>query len=337
MMVTMREVAAHAGVSTKTVSRVLRNEGYVRDQLRERVLESVKELHYVPNTLAVSFRTGRAAAIGVGVPDISDPFFAQVVHAVEAEAKSRHTGVIVTSIGNDASHEQEAVESLLKRQILGLITCPLGPDQSYLRAWQGQTAIVFIDRLPGKLVADSVIEDDLGGGQEATSHLLRQGHRRIAFVGDDYRFRTTALRLKGYTEALSAAGIAIDDDLVYRGETDRGAVDAVLRRFWALRTPPTAIFSSNARCTIDLVPALQRAGQGDVGLVSFGDFPLAAALDPPVTVIDQDPEGVGRFAAERLFQRIEQPDRRLRRRTVLPVRLVERTSRETSRRQVAGA
>jgi len=192
-MVTMREVAAHAGVSPKTVSRVLRNEGYVRDEIRERVQASVRELHYVPNTLAVSFRTGRAAAIGVGVPDIADPFFAQIIHAVEAEAKARHTGVIVTSLGNDASHEQEAVENLLKRQILGLITCPLGPDQSYLRPWQGQTAMVFIDRVPGKLVADSVIEDDLGGGHEATAHLLQQGHRRIAFVGDDYRFRTTAL------------------------------------------------------------------------------------------------------------------------------------------------
>jgi LacI family transcriptional regulator len=324
-MVTMREVAVHAGVSPKTVSRVLRNEGYVTDPVRERVLESVRALRYVPNTLAVSFRTGRAEAIGVAVPDIADPFFARVVRAIEDEAKTRHTGVILTSLGNDAADEAEAVESLLRRQIAGLITCPVGSDQSYLEPWQARTAIVFIDRAPGKLVADSVIEDDEGGGRAAAAHLLNQGHRRIAFIGDDYRFRTTTLRLKGYREAHAAAGLTPDGGLVYLGATDPEAVDAALRRLLALPDPPTAIFSSNARCTLDVVPALQRIGWRGVALVSFGDFPMAGQLSPPVTVIDQDPEQVGRFAAERLFLRIEKPKRRLRRQTVLPVHLVDRS------------
>ncbi|GAA4344932.1 LacI family DNA-binding transcriptional regulator [Angustibacter luteus] len=325
-MVTMRDVALHAGVSTKTVSRVLRNEGYVRDQVRERVQASVKELQYVPNSLAVSFRAGREAAIGVAVPDVADPFFAQIIRAVEAEAKARHIGVIVSSLGNEAAHEQEAVENLLKRQIVGLITCPVGPDQSYLRPWQSRTAMVFIDRTPGRLVADSVIEDDRGGGEVATAHLLELGHRRIAFIGDDYRFRTTALRLEGYRAALSSAGALADEALVYLGATDPQAVDSALQALRSLPDPPTAIFSSNARCTLDVVPALRRLYWQDVGLVSFGDFPMAESLTPPVTVIDQDPAGVGRFAAERLFARIESPDRRMRRRTVLPVSLVVRDS-----------
>jgi LacI family transcriptional regulator len=197
-------------------------------------------------------------------------------------------------------------------------------DQSYLRPWQERTAIVFVDRAPGKLVADSVIEDDEGGGRVATSHLLKRGHRRIAFIGDDYRFRTTALRLKGYTEALSTAGVTTDDDLVHLGETGPEALDSALRRMQALPDPPTAIFSSNARCTLDVIPGLRRIGWAGVALVSFGDFPMAEALTPPVTVIDQDPAGVGRFAAERLFLRMEEPNRRLRRRTVLPVSLVDR-------------
>ncbi|MBO3102862.1 LacI family DNA-binding transcriptional regulator [Cellulomonas fengjieae] len=324
-MATMRDVAAHAGVSPKTVSRVLRGEGYVRAEVRERVQASVRELAYVPNVLAVSFRAGRESAIGVAVPDIADPFFAQVIHAVEAVAKARHTGVIVTSLGNDAGDEQEAVENLLKRQIAGLIACPIGQDQSYLRPWQARTAMVFVDRAPGKLVADSVIEDDEGGGREATAYLVANGHRRIAFVGDAYRFRTTALRLQGYREALAEAGVGADDGLVYLGDTDGADFDAALREWQQLASPPTAIFSSNARCSLDVVPALQRVGWTDVALVSFGDFPMAGSLTPPVTVIDQDPAEVGRFAAERLFQRIDNPDRRLRRKTVLPVRLVDRS------------
>jgi LacI family transcriptional regulator len=274
----------------------------------------------------VSFRTGRDAAIGIAVPDVADPFFAQVIRAVEVEAQVRRTGVIVTSLGNDAAREQEAVEGLLKRQIIGLIACPIGPDQSYLRPWMARTAIVFVDRAPGKLSADSVIEDDQGGGEQATAHLVERGHRRVAFIGDDYRFRTTTLRLQGYHDALSAAGVAPDPELVYLGDTQPQSIDAALRHLASLADPPTAIFSSNARCTLDVIPALRRIHWSDVALVSFGDFPMAESLTPPVTVIDQDPSGVGKFAAERLFLRIDDPARRLRRRTVLPVRLVERGS-----------
>src|SRR3954447_15048094 len=118
-MVTMREVAERAGVSAKTVSRVLRNDRYVSDSVRERVNAAVNDLQYVPNMLAVTFRSGRDAAIGVAVPDIADPFFAQIVQGVEAEARSRRTAVIVTSLGYDPAYEQAAVEALLQRQVQG--------------------------------------------------------------------------------------------------------------------------------------------------------------------------------------------------------------------------
>src|SRR3954453_10082063 len=147
-MATMREVAERAGVSAKTVSRVLRNDRYVSDGVRRRVNAAVEELHYVPNMLAVSFRSGRDAALGVAVPDIGDPFFARIVHAVEAEARRSQTAVIVTSLGYDPAHEQSAVEALLKRQVMGLVFCPVSQDQSYLAPWLQRTPIVFVDRAP---------------------------------------------------------------------------------------------------------------------------------------------------------------------------------------------
>ena len=134
-MATMRDVAAQAGVSAKTVSRVLRNDRYVSDAVRVRVNEAINDLQYVPNMLAVSFRAGHDAAIGVAVPDIADPFFAQIVHSIEAEARARRTSVIVTSLGYQPEFEQAAVEALLQRQVLGLIACPVSPDQSYLLPW----------------------------------------------------------------------------------------------------------------------------------------------------------------------------------------------------------
>ena len=225
-MATMRQVAERAGVSAKTVSRVLHNDRYVSDSVRDRVNAAVNDLQYVPNMLAVSFRSGRDAAIGVAVPDIADPFFAQIIQAVEVEARARQTAVIVTSLGYDADYEQGAVEALLQRQVLGLISCPVAGDQSYLAPWLQRTAMVFLDRAPARIAADCVIEDDLGGARLATTHLLDHGHRRIAFIGDSIRAPTTRQRLQGYREALAEAGVAFDEEIVYLGETDSTSLDS---------------------------------------------------------------------------------------------------------------
>jgi LacI family transcriptional regulator len=319
-MSTMRQVAERAGVSAKTVSRVINNDRYVSDEVRRRVETAIADLSYVPNLLARTFRSGRDPAIGVAIPDISDPFFATLTREVEQIARSRGVAVFITSLGQDAGEEQGRVEALLGRQLTGLITTPIAADQSYLRPWQDRTTIVFIDRAPSKITADSVVEDDHRGAHQATEHLIGHGHRRIAFIGDTMATTTTARRLQGYRAALRDAGLAEDRRLVVLGPT--GEVIDLLSR----ADPPTAVFSSNARCTIAIIPALQAAGHSAIPLISFGDFPLAEAIQPPPSIIDQDPVAVGRVAATRLFERIEHPNRRLKRTIVLPVPLIVRGS-----------
>ncbi|HEU4348638.1 MAG TPA: LacI family DNA-binding transcriptional regulator [Actinoplanes sp.] len=325
-MSTMRQVAERAGVSAKTVSRVINNDRYVSDDVRRRVEQSIADLDYVPNLLARTFRSGRDAAIGVAIPDISDPFFATLTREVEQIARSRGVAVFITSLGQNPGEEQGRVETLLGRQLTGLITTPIATDQSYLRRWQDRTAIVFIDRSPAKITADSVLEDDHGGAYQATEHFVGHGHRRIAFIGDNEATATTARRLAGYRAALRDGGVAEDPRLVLLGPTtELEAAKAVVDLF-GLAEPPTALFSSNARCTIGIIPALQSAGQRAIPLISFGDFPLAEAIQPPPSVIDQDPVSVGRVAATRLFERIDHPHRRLKRKIVLPVPLIVRGS-----------
>ncbi|WP_123023713.1 LacI family DNA-binding transcriptional regulator [Mycolicibacterium stellerae] len=321
-MTTMRDVAHRAGVSAKTVSRVVNNDRYVSADVRERVEAAIEELQYVPNMLAVTFRAGRDAAIGVAVPGVADPFFASIIDAVEREASKRDVAVILTTVGWEPSHEQRSIEAVLKRQVAGMIICPVGRDMSYLRPWQKRAPLVFVDREPGKLNADAVVQDDVGGGRDATRHLIAHGHRSIAFMGDDTY--TGVLRLKGWREALDEAGLAHDH--VHVGEHDVETLTAAMRRVLAAPDPPSAVFSSNARFTIALISALQRLRRKDIGLIGFGDFPTAAALKPAITVIHQDGDAMGRFAADRLFARLDEPDRRLRRRTVLPVSLVTRAS-----------
>jgi LacI family transcriptional regulator len=321
---TMREVAVRAGVSAKTVSRVMHNDRYVSDEVRRRVEQAIKDLHYVPNALARTFRSGRDAAIGVAVPDISDPFFASVIAAVVRVARERRTAVFVTSLGNDPGEEQAAVEALLGRQVAGLIATPIAGDQSYLNAWQGRTTVVFIDRRPTGIKADSVVEDDLGGAHAATSHLIGHGHQRIAFIGDSRTVSTTALRLDGYNQAVGEAGLPPSPGLIGLGATSD--VGNLLRGMLERAGPPTAVFSSNARCSIAVIPLLKALGRTDLGFISFGDFPLSGALTPALSFVDQDPVAVGQLAATRLFDRMDNPTRRLKRQIVLPVKLVTRES-----------
>ncbi|KQQ28513.1 LacI family transcriptional regulator [Frondihabitans sp. Leaf304] len=323
-MTTMQDVAARAGVSAKTVSRVFNDDPHVTDETRQRVTEAMQSLKYVPNMMARTFRSGRASVVGIAVPDIGDPFFAAIIRSVDRESRARGMSTAVTSLGDDAELEKQTIEALLRLQVNGLIIAPISGDQSYLAPWLANMPAVFIDRPPTGITADSFVEDDFGGAFLATRHLFELGHRRIAFVGDIGDIVTTGQRLDGYLAAVDELALGRHPELVVRASTNGAsqAVEALLDQ----GEPPTAIFSSNARTSLEVFPALQRLDRTDVALVSFGDFPMAAALEPSVSVIDQDPDRLGRLATERLFARLDTPAEQFTPATVIPVSLVERAS-----------
>lgn len=322
-MATMREVAQLANVSAKTVSRVFNDDPHVAPETAARVQAALRELNYTPNALATTFRAGRAPVIGVAVPDIADPFFGSIAKAADTLALGNNMSVVIASLGDDPAREAGIVQSLLRQALSGLIIAPVSTDQSYLKAWTDKTPVVFVDRSPTGVAADCFIEDDHQGAHAAVSHLAAHGHRRIGFVGDDASVPTTRGRLAGYRAALADLGLALDDDLVVLNVSGRDSAERALGRFDELADPPTALFSSNARITMSLVPLLPGRG---LAVVAFGDFPLADSLSPALTVIDQDPFTLGTLAAQRILDRLEHPRRRHRRRTVLPVELVERRS-----------
>lgn len=340
-MPTMKDVAKRATVSAKTVSRVFRDDPMVAPETRSRVKKAMRELGYQPNMLARTFREGKDTAIGIAVPDIGDPFFATVVRVVEELALARGMAVIVTSLGQDAARERRGIESLLHRQVSGILIAPVSADQGYLADWQVRTPIVFFDREATGLQVDSLIADDEADACAATEHLLERGHTRIAFMGDTTTLVTTALRRRGYFRALAQAGIPHDEALValnpslltYGYATVNNAV-ADVQRLLEQDDPPTAIFSSNARCSMGVAEALHKIGRTDIAFLSFGDFPMASALSPGISVIDQDPGGLARLACEALFARLDEHTDRsaaasvLRR--IIPLRLIERGSGELS-------
>jgi LacI family transcriptional regulator len=326
-MTTMRDVARVAGVSAKTVSRVFNDDPHVTAETRERVRWAMQKLNYVPNLLARSFRAGADAAVGVAVPDIAEPFFAAMTSSIEVDLVGGGMAVVITSLFHEG-RERSALEALLRRQISGLIVACVSADQSYLAPWQERTPMVFVDRAPRKLPGVYVIEDDLGGAHQAVAHLAAHGHRRVAFLGVSTPETTIRRRLRGYLSAMAEIGLDTSPDLICMPGQAPGEAAAELVKRLAAPNAPTAVFSSNIPCTMALVHALHQAERADIAMVGFGDFPMAAVLTPAVTVLDQDPARLGHIAVERLLQRIEDPLAEPRRRTVLPVRLIQRGSGE---------
>ncbi|VXC45435.1 LacI family DNA-binding transcriptional regulator [Plantibacter sp. T3] len=322
-MATMQDVASLAGVSSKTVSRVFNDDPHVLPETRSRVESAMRELNYVPNVLARTFRAGRSSSVGVAVPDVVDPFFAAVVRAVEEVCSVSGITTLVTSIGDDPARERAVLDSLLRSQLMGLVLAPVAEDQSWLAPWAEHTPIVFVDRAPGGLDADSFVEDDHRGAYLATRHLLEHGHTRVAFIADSAHPPSTRRRLEGYRSAIAESGIDLDDTLVSLDATDREPAAAVVDGLLGLASPPTALFSANARVTMALVPALRSRGIASLG---FGDFPMADQLDPAVSVIEQDPARLGRLAATRALARFGDADGEHERSTVVPVGLLLRES-----------
>ncbi|MEU7830843.1 MULTISPECIES: LacI family DNA-binding transcriptional regulator [unclassified Nonomuraea] len=319
----MKDVATAAGVALKTVSRVVNGEPGVNPATAERVREAIDRLGYSRNESARVLRRGRTATVGLVIEDVADPFYAGLSRAVEDVVIVEGCLLLSGSSGEKPTRERELVRTFCARRVDGLIVVPAGDDHSYLRPeLDAGTPAVFADRPPGPgLDVDTVLSDNAGGAREAVGHLLAHGHRRIAMLGDHPSIYTAAERLAGYRAAL---GPLFDPRLVAMRAPTPETVRDDLERMLALDAPPTALFTGNGRLT---VTALRALGGRRMGLVGFDDFELADLLTPGVTVVAQDPAGMGRVAAELLFRRLA-GDGGPSEHVELPVRLIPRGSGE---------
>src|SRR3954451_8240797 len=210
---TMREVAAVAGVSLSTVSRVVNGGEGVRADLVERVREAVEMLGYRHNLTASTLRrAGRlSATIGLIFEDVSNPFFGSVHRGVEDVARERRVLTMVGSSDEDPDRERELADAFMARGVDGLIVASAVSDNAYLlRERAAGLALAFVDRPPRFIDADAVVTDNVGGARGAVEHLIRAGHRRIGFLGDRPDMFTAAERFRGYREALARHGLAED-------------------------------------------------------------------------------------------------------------------------------
>jgi LacI family transcriptional regulator len=299
----MKDVAEEAGVSLKTVSRVVNGEPGVGTATAERVSAAIGRLGFRRNDVARSLR-GASSMLGLVIEDVANPFYSTIARAVEDVASREGYVVITASSEEDAERERELVTTLLSRQVEGLLLVPAARDHAYLRPELAMgTGLVFLDRPPGGLDVDSVLIDNAGGARAGVEHLLAQGHRRIGLIGDPPGLYTLEERVQGYREALAAWGIAHDDELLKLGAHDVAQAETSAKELLALPDPPTALFTANNRASVGALRAL-RSADARVALVGFDDFELAEMLPVPVTVVRHDPAEMGRRAAELLFNRL---------------------------------
>lgn len=325
----VEDVARRAGVSTATVSRALNDRGPMAPATRERVLRAARALDYHPNWLARGLRRLRTDTIGLVVPDIENPFFTSVVKGVERAASGRGWNVVLGNTDEEHEREERLVRTLVERKIDGLLLTPAkGPCDHLTRYIERRLPMVMVNRIIEELPIPGVAADNFQGACEATRHLLERGAVPLGVIVGTPGLSTTETRLAGCRRAAAECGVR-DSDLVIGVGYGRLAQAYKAAQAFFDRTPrPRAIFAFNNLMAEGALMAIHDRGlacPGDVALIGFDDFRSAAALSPPLTVVEEFPEEMGARAVDELATVIE-TGRTCASRIYLPTRLVIRES-----------
>jgi LacI family transcriptional regulator len=324
----MSDVARLAGVGTMTVSRVLSGTAHVAEETARRVQVAIDKLHYRPNELARAFRGQRSRSIGLILPYLYDPFFANCAHAVTTVARERGYSVMITTSNEDPDTEYAEAEQLLRWNVDGMVVIPARSQQSRLtRNLFGKTPVVAFDRPGIDPSFDVVLVQNTTGARRIVEHLIEHGHKRICFMGLSRNIFTINARFLGYRRAVREAGLEVD--AFFGCESQQGTLRVIEEKLRGAN-PPTAFFASNTLATRYVLSALMNLGvkmPSDLAFAGFDDFDLADLTSPPLTVVRQPTQEVGRVAANLLFDRIERGELpQTGNRIILPVEIVLRRS-----------
>lgn len=308
--VTVRDVAARAGVSPMTVSRTLAGGKNVRPELQEQVWKAVAELGYHRNENARSLRPGQSSGlIGVAITNLANPYYGDFAIGVEEVATRHGRRILLGNSGEDRERERQLLADFIGRQVEGLVVVPAaggnGGSAHLGPAALADTPLVLASRLVPGIDASAVILDDEGGALEGTRLLIAAGHARVGYLGNLSSVFTGQRRFKGFSRAMNEAGLKVDPHLVRREQQDVASARDAMTALLGLPHPPTAVFAANNRNAIGALSAiaahLQDGGAYRPALVCFDGFELAELAPVPLTLIEHDARQLGRRAAELLF------------------------------------
>jgi len=324
--VTIGDVAAQAGVSIATVSKVINGRYGVAPATLEKVQAVIDQLGYESSLVARSLRSRRTNVIGIVVADI-EPFSAELLKGAGAAIRERGYELIVYS-GSGHGKDHSGWERRYISRLGGTLTDGIILVTPTVVDVDDGTPVVAVDPHTGPSSLPSVHSDNLAGATSATRHLLELGHRRIGFLAGRPDLESARQREQGYRQALGAAGIGVDPDLIRVGDYDLVTSEEPARQLLTLDDRPTAVFAANdlsAMQTLHVARTLGLDVPGDMSVVGFDNIPESALIEPPLTTIDQSIQEMGKQAVQLLIDVIEGHTEGPRQIT-LPTRLVVRQS-----------
>jgi DNA-binding LacI/PurR family transcriptional regulator len=325
--ITIRDVAAHAGVSHQTVSRVINNNDQVTDATRQKVEAAIKELGYQPNAIARYMAKGSTRTLACFSPNLTDYTYANIIEGAEFEARQSGYFLMSASAPDTDTFLTLVAELVASRRTEGLLLINPFMDDRHIHLPQ-YAPIVFVGARTSQDTMDSVFLDDEEAGRLATGHLVELGHEHIALITGPLEEDCSRDRKSGYLETLALHGMVSKPELILEGDWSATSGHHAIQTLLSNNTPFTAIFAQNDRMAIGAIQALREAGQkvpDDVSVIGFDDMPLASYYDPALTTIRQDTFCMGREAARLLIRAIETPEKQ-RRHLRMPVELVCRNS-----------
>ncbi len=304
---TLADVARLAGVSAKTVSRVMSGSTNVSPDTRQEVLAAARRLRFRPNDIASSLRRGSVTtSVGFVIGDLTNPFYFSVAAGIERELAAQGLIMILAATDEDPGTEERVVGTLLKQRVRALIMVPIAGDQSYLDGErQLGTPLVFVDRPPNNLAGDTVTLDNQPGTAEAVRSLTAIGHRKIAFVCRPGGLYTHQQRLAGYRQAMGEVGVRDTSAWERMEELDGPTEEESVRELISLADPPTAIIAGNNKASAGALRALGDR-RDEFAFIGFDDFDFADTAG--LTVIAHDAVELGRQAARLALERLDNPN-----------------------------
>jgi len=310
-MSSIKKVAEVAGVSVGTVSHVITGSVPVSEPLRLKVQAAIRDLNYHPNHVARSLKTSKTRTLGMMVPDMTIPFFPQVIHGAETAARQRGYSLIAVNSDDDCERQKELLSLMRSQRVEGIllvIAAAPTPVNQVARILEAGIPIVCVDRVPDRVPVDSVSVEDFEGAQLGIEHLISMGSRRIAVVTGPLALKNERRRQQGCREAMEKAGIAIDEDLFWQANLRPEDVAVVCRERFADGVLPDAVFATNGPTALGVLRAFRDCGlrtPEDIAFATFDELTVDDLFQPSITTVVQPAQDIGARAAEILLARID--------------------------------
>ncbi len=302
----IKDIARLAGVSHSTVSRALQNSALVNAETAEKIRQIARQSGYRASAVARGLVTKRTRTIGLVVTTIADPFASEVTSGIEQAANDHGYSVFLADSNADPRREQQVVQSFAERRVDGIVVTSSRVGALYLPLLsEMRVPIVLVNNQhPGEFV-HSVMIGNVAGSREATEHLIALGHRRIAYLGDQFGYQSDTERFEGYRQALEIAAIPVIQELVVHGDGRAEEAMNAMEKLLALKDPPTAVFCYNDMSALGAMRTIHLQGMRiprDISVVGFDDLFLASYTQPPLTTVRQPMRRMGLLAMESLFR-----------------------------------